>query len=218
MSRESTQTMSREPTEAMSRFIIERDVPEKPHQPKTYRFPKRSFGQKTVVYRGFQPDRFLKWPFLHYEESWDEVFCHTCLMACKLNRMKTRNVDPAFVSCYLIIKRGVIKDMNLQVERGFHNWKDGTIGFRKHEECASHKEAVKVMVVLPATTTDIGEHLSHEHASQKLKNQQALYLIITCLRYLCRQGLAVRGDADESDSNLHQLLRLQSKSDCSLAA
>ena len=103
--------------------------------------------------------------------------------------MKTRNVDPAFVSCCLIIKRGVIKDMNLQVEHGFHNWKDGTIGFRKHEECASHKEAVEVIVVLPATTTDIGEHLSHEHASQKLKNQQALYLIITCLRYLCRQGL-----------------------------
>ena len=44
----------------MSRFIIKRDVPEKPHQPKTYRFPKRSFGQKTVVYHGFQPDWFSK--------------------------------------------------------------------------------------------------------------------------------------------------------------
>ena len=108
--------------------------------------------------------------------------------------------------------------MNLQVDCGFHNWKDGTIGFRKHKECASHKEAVEVMVVLPATTTDIGEHLSHEHASQKLKNQQALYQIITCLRYLYRQGLAVRGDTDESDSNLHQLLCLKFKSDCNLAA
>ena len=50
----------------------------------------------------------------------------------------------------------------------FHNCKDGTIGFRKHEECASHEEAVEVMVVLPATTMDIGEHLSHEHANHKL--------------------------------------------------
>ena len=93
----SYQCKTREPTQAMSRFIIERDVPVKPHQPRTFRFPKRSFDQKTVVYRGFQPDWFTK-SFLHYEESRDEVFCHTCLMACKLNRMKTRNVDPAFVS------------------------------------------------------------------------------------------------------------------------
>ena len=45
------------------------------------------------------------------------------------------------------------------MQRGFHNWKDGTIGFRKHEESASHQEAFEIMVVLPATTTDIGEHL-----------------------------------------------------------
>ena len=104
------------------------------------------------------------------------------------------------------------------MQRGFHNWKDGTIGFRKHEECSSHKEAFEMMVVLPATTRDIGEHLSHEYASQKLKNQQALYQIISCLRYLCRQGLAFRDDADECDNNLHQLLHLKSESDCNLAA
>ena len=86
----------------MLQFTIERDVPEKPHQPKNFSFLKRSFGQKTVVYRSFQPNWFSKWPFLHYEESSDEVFCHTCLMACKLNRMKTGYVDPAFVSCCLV--------------------------------------------------------------------------------------------------------------------
>ena len=32
------------------------------------------------------------------------------------------------------------------------------------------KEAFEMMVVLPATTTDIGEHLSHEYASQKHKS------------------------------------------------
>ena len=86
----------------MSRFTIERDVPEKLHQPKNFSFPKQSFGQKTVVYCSFQPNWFLKWPFLHYEESSDEVFCHTCLMACKLNRMKAGYVDPAFVSCLVL--------------------------------------------------------------------------------------------------------------------
>lgn len=57
------------------------------------------------------------------------------------------------------------------------------------------------MIVLPATTTDIGEHLSHQHTSQKVKNQQALHQIITSLRHLCRQKLSVRGDGDELDSN-----------------
>ena len=57
---------------------------------------------KRLVYRSFQPNGFSKWPFLHYEESSDEVFCHMCLMACKLNRMKTGYVDPAFVSCCLV--------------------------------------------------------------------------------------------------------------------
>ena len=52
------------------------------------------------------------------------------------------------------------------MQRGFYNWKDGAIGFRKHEECASHKEAFEMMVVLQATTTDIGEHLSHENAGK----------------------------------------------------
>ena len=57
-----------------------------PHQSQLFNFPKRSFGSKKVVKRSFQPSR---WPFLHYDESSDAVFCHTCLMAFKLKRMKT---------------------------------------------------------------------------------------------------------------------------------
>ena len=58
---------------------------------------------KRLVYRSFQPNWFSKWPFLHYEESSDEVFCHTCLMAYKLNRMKIGYVDLVFVSCLVFI-------------------------------------------------------------------------------------------------------------------
>jgi len=74
------------------------DVPEKPHQPKCFRFPKRSFGQKTVVHRSFQLHWFTEWPFLHYNEASDVVFCHTCLMARKLNLVKSSSADAAFVS------------------------------------------------------------------------------------------------------------------------
>ena len=39
-----------------------------------------------------------------------------------------------------------------------------------------------------------------------MKNSKALYQIILFLRFLGRQGLAIRGDGDESDSNFKQLL------------
>lgn len=46
-------------------------VEEEPHQPRTYNFPKRSFGKKTITLRSFQPDWFSKWPFIHYDEAKD---------------------------------------------------------------------------------------------------------------------------------------------------
>jgi hypothetical protein len=55
--------------------------------------------------------------------------------------------------------------------------------------------------------------LGNEFTRQKVKNQHALYQIITSIKYLCRQGLALRGDRDESDSNLRQLLKLKAEDD-----
>ena len=72
------------------------------------------------------------------------------------------------------------------------------------------------MITIPSTTGDIGEQLSLKHAAQKVKNRQALLQIMSCVRFLCRQGLAMRGDGDESDSNLHQLLRMKAEDDPNL--
>ena len=73
-------------------------IPDAPHQPLNFAFPKRSFGLKKVVKRSFQPDWFSKWPFIHYDEARDVAYCHTCLMGIKSKRVKTNNADPAFVS------------------------------------------------------------------------------------------------------------------------
>ena len=80
----------------------------------------------------------------------------------------------------------------------------------------SHREAVEVIITLPLTTRDIGEQLSQQHATQKLNNQQSLYQIISSIRYLGRQGLAFRGDGNESDGNFHQLLRMKAEEDPNL--
>ena len=98
--------------------------------------------------------------------------------------------------------------------RGLSNWKDGTIAFRNHAKSASHHEAVEV--TLPSTTHDIEEQLSQHHATQKLKNRQALYRILSSIRFLGRQGLLIRGDGNESDRNFQQLLQLKAEEDPNL--
>ena len=58
------------------------DLPSSPHHPsETFSFPKRSFGKTKVVWRSFQPAWYRQWPFLHYDESNDLAYCHTCVQA-----------------------------------------------------------------------------------------------------------------------------------------
>jgi hypothetical protein len=80
------------------------DVPDQPHQPLTFSFPKRSFGKTAPVFRSFQPSWFSQWPFLHYDETNDVAYCHTCLMEFKMKRMRTNTADPAFVSHTMIVR------------------------------------------------------------------------------------------------------------------
>ena len=63
-------------------------VPEEPYQPLNYNFPRREFGQKTVVNRSFQSSWFIKWKWLHYESSRDVVYCHTCVTGVNSSKLK----------------------------------------------------------------------------------------------------------------------------------
>lgn len=78
----------------------EEDLPPTPNQPgPSFKFPKRSFGIKSVVHRSFQHSWFSKWPYLHYNEAADTVYCHTCLKMFKEKKNRTTTkADPAFVS------------------------------------------------------------------------------------------------------------------------
>ena len=65
------------------------ELPETPHQPLSFGFPKRYYGKKSTVACTFQSSWFKSWPFLHYDEAQDVVFCHTCVKAFSLKRMIT---------------------------------------------------------------------------------------------------------------------------------
>ena len=79
------------------------DIPDSPHQSGPgFKFPKRSFGKATVVFRSFQSTWFRQWPFLHYDEANDLAYCHTCVKGFKEKKMKAAKADAAFVSVYVV--------------------------------------------------------------------------------------------------------------------
>ena len=77
----------------------------------------------------------------------------------------------------------------------------------KHKGSACQKEALQLVVVLPAYCLDVGEMLSKEHADQK-DNRQCLLKVLSDIRFMAQQGIAIRGNGDENDSNFIQLLKL----------
>ena len=55
---------------------------DRPNQPSSsFKFPKRKFGHAKPVYRTVQPAWFQKWPWLHYDQVGDRMFCYTCVQA-----------------------------------------------------------------------------------------------------------------------------------------
>ena len=74
------------------------DFPTTPHQPLEFAFPKRPFVKAKVVYRSFQKSWFKEWPFLHYDESKDVAFCHTCATAVKEKKIRASTAEASFVS------------------------------------------------------------------------------------------------------------------------
>ena len=98
----------------------------------------------------------------------------------------------------------------LQISKGYNNWKDATMGFRKYQESKTHQEAVEVVITLPQTASNVGELLSKAHKQEREFARNMLGLILSSVKYLARQGLALRG-SDDAESNLIQLLRLRAE-------
>ena len=66
-------------------------------------------------------------------------------------------------------------------------------------------------MTLPKTTKDVGEQLSRAHRLEKEQARDMLRLILSSVRFLARQGLALRGDGSDASANLIQLLRLRAE-------
>lgn len=175
--------------------IMDIQVPPVPNQPKTFRFPPRTFGVKKPEQRSFQSSWFDSRPWLHYDEAKDLAFCHLCMLAYRDGKLRSLNVDKAYII------------------NGFSNWKDACVSLRKHESSKCHQESVLKVETLPRTCGDIGEIVSKKHAEEKSDNRDCLRKILSSIRFLARQGLPLRGDSDESDGNYIQILKVRGEDD-----
>ena len=96
---------------------------------------------------------------------------------------------------------------------GFNNWKKALERFRSHSQCDAHQEAIlKCHMIQTAPVTN-----QLVSAAKKEQNERrgAFVKQLYCLRFLLRQGLALRGHK-ESEGNLYQLLLMWSCSDSNL--
>ena len=125
----------------------------------------------------------------------DKIFCHVCVKAYKEKKLSASCLEPTFIST------------------GYTNWKDATVNFANHEKSKCHADSLFTTVTAPSTMRDIGESLSAQHARDKLERRQCFMTIIQNLQFLARQGLPLRGDGDETDSNSMQLLKLRANDD-----
>ena len=63
---------------------------------------------------------------------------------------------------------------------------------KKHQESKVHIEAVEAVVTIPNTVPDVGKLLSKAHREEMVKARDMLAIILSSVRYLARQGLALR--------------------------
>ena len=123
-----------------------------------------------------------------YNVSSNSAFCHLCITAAYEGKLlESTKKDSGFLT------------------KGFIYWKEATIAFKKHEATQCHKETNEAINLLPKQVGDIGEILSKKHSDQKAANKEVFLTILQNLKFLTKQGSALRGThGEEVHSNFMQ--------------
>ena len=99
------------------------------------------------------------------------------------------------------------------MSQGFESWKKAKVRFREHERGQIHREAC--MKLKLSQQLSIATQLNHQLFEEQKHRREMLMKVLTSLRYLVGQGLALRGHTEE-DGNLVQLLKCRSEDICGL--
>lgn len=98
---------------------------------------------------------------------------------------------------------------------GFANWKKALSKFSAHQSSSAHKQATQGYKTRCSTL--ISEKIDKQIKESQLSARKALTAIISCIKFLGRQGIALRGHKEE-DGNFMQLLKLHAAADPDLAS
>lgn len=64
-----------------------------------------------------------------------------------------------------------------------------------------HCQAVDLVEKILSTTRNVGDMLSHTYAQQNAESREMLRIILSSIRFLGRQGLALRGQYKSADNS-----------------
>ncbi len=126
----------------------------------------------------FQSQWFDKYPLLHYCIEKKAVICFTCAKAeaLKLTNLAKKR-EPVFVT------------------DGFRNWKKGIEKFDAHALSSSHVYSVSQLSHC-TTAQPVNQQLCTQQKKAQSDSRSALHVICTSVKFLARQGLALRGHKD----------------------
>jgi hypothetical protein len=161
-----------------------------PHQPsKLDDFPKHVVtvnGKSKVL--TFQSSWFQRFPWLHYSPELKAVLCFHCAKAESLGMLSLcNNAENTFLAT------------------GFTKWKHAIEKFTVHQKSTCHINAVSQIEQLKAPS--IVSQLSAKKCLEQKDARFSLVKVFKSVRYLARQGLALRGHHNQ-DGNFIQLLNL----------
>ena len=91
--------------------------------------------------------------------------------------------------------------------KGFKNWRKGIDKFKIHEKSTSHAQAVLSFNQL---NSPIEQQLSSANAAAQKVAWECLLAIVSSIKYLARQGLALRGHLND-EGNLMELLKTRTE-------
>ena len=92
---------------------------------------------------------------------------------------------------------------------GFRNWKKAVVS-KNNQKSICHIAALSFEVTVPQCG-NIQEMTSEKIKSNMQEKRKCLIKIIDKIQFLGRQGLALRGDESDKNSNFMQLFKLRSK-------
>ena len=139
-------------------------------------------------WRQFSSDWYDTYPWLVLCTTTLKAYCHFCKYCTKRGLLSDKHVDSVFVNA------------------GFDNWKKAHERFKQHAHSSSHRECL--MKIEQMKKPGIDAQLSKQLKESQHFHRKMLMIQLSSLRYLLRQGLAIRGH-DEIEGNLFQLLLLR---------